>query len=332
MKKKFNSIDLVKFIMAFAVIAIHTQPIIEKNNSIYSIIIRMAVPFFFLATGFLLAIKIEDDKNNSIEIIKKYLIKTVKMYILWSIIYLPLAIYGYVLNGTPIMKALISYIKGFLLIGEHYNSWPLWYLLSTIYAIIVVLLFYKKRISTKKIFVFVIGISIISFGLDALTGYNSELPNALQFLKKIIASTIINGRILQGLIYIPLGIIIANRKVNKIIYYCMFTVGILFNIIIENTFISSYLLSITSIGLFGITKSIKLEDAKAYPIMRKMSTIIYLIHMYIWTIYYLIRYGQKTYGIDSFLITSIVSCIIAFCYIYLNERIKNKTSNKNYIT
>lgn len=53
---QYNNIDLIKFIMAFAVVAIHTNPLVDCKNDIvqivYNNIVNMAVPFFFLTTGF----------------------------------------------------------------------------------------------------------------------------------------------------------------------------------------------------------------------------------------------------------------------------------------
>lgn len=49
--RQYNSIDLVKFIMAFAVIAIHTCPLFKCKNEhileIYNDFVEMAVPFSF---------------------------------------------------------------------------------------------------------------------------------------------------------------------------------------------------------------------------------------------------------------------------------------------
>ena len=118
------------------------------------------------------------------------------------------------------------------------------------------------------------------------------------------------------------------ERFSKIKNYIIFIVGLLLNIIIKNSFISSYLLLITSVALFGIVTSIKLKDSIIYPMVRKMSTIIYLIHMYIYTFYYLIVYKQETYGIDCFIVTSIISFILSFLYVVFNYRIKAKL-NKN---
>lgn len=50
-----------------------------------------------------------------------------------------------------------------------------------------------------------------------------------------------------------------------------------------------------------------------------MSTVVYFTHMYIWTIYYMLIYGETTFGIDCFLVTAGVSLFIAFLYVYLKK-------------
>lgn len=45
---------------------------------------------------------------------------------------------------------------------------------------------------------------------------------------------------------------------------------------------------------------------------RKMSGTIYYIHLYAWTIYYWFMYKEKHFGMDSFIVTSIVCFIISF--------------------
>ncbi len=89
--KKYNSIDLCKYFMAFLVVAIHTHPLEGCENNlimtIYNTIVSFAVPFFFVSTGFLLFIKIKDDyyEKENILRVKKYIVKTIKLYLLWTI-------------------------------------------------------------------------------------------------------------------------------------------------------------------------------------------------------------------------------------------------------
>ena len=51
-----RAIDVVKFLMAICVVAIHTQPLqsvdgIGKN--LYETTVALSVPFFFMSTGYL---------------------------------------------------------------------------------------------------------------------------------------------------------------------------------------------------------------------------------------------------------------------------------------
>ena len=59
--KQYNSIDLMKLIMAL-VVAIHTEPLVRCENivvlNLYKAISDVAVPFFFIASGFLVLDKV----------------------------------------------------------------------------------------------------------------------------------------------------------------------------------------------------------------------------------------------------------------------------------
>lgn len=55
--------------------------------------------------------------------------------------------------------------------------------------------------------------------------------------------------------------------------------------------------------------------------MRKISTIVYFIHMYAWTGYYMLVYGTKTYGIDTFIATSVISVLISGAWILIKSKV-----------
>ena len=67
-KKDFKGIDLIKFIMAIFVVAIHTHPFEGLSENVFiqfwNIIVRFAVPYFFIASGFLLFSKVSKAHNN----------------------------------------------------------------------------------------------------------------------------------------------------------------------------------------------------------------------------------------------------------------------------
>lgn len=74
------------------------------------------------------------------------------LYLLGNIVYLPLALYDFFcIQNLSYFKALVYYIRGILLVGQQYNSWILWYLLSIIYSITVLYILFRKK--CKKIYI-----------------------------------------------------------------------------------------------------------------------------------------------------------------------------------
>lgn len=328
--KKFNSLDICKLLMAFCVVAIHTNPLahctITLVKNIYNSFVSMAVPFFFLSSGFLLAQKFQhpfSEKENEI-IIKKYLIKIVKLFLIWTALYLPLAIINFIVEGTDALTAVLKYMRGFFFIGEQYNSWHLWYLLSTIYSLILILILFKLKLSLRKIVVIGCIIFIFSIGISYFADYKGTLPSVAVLMKKLINISIANGRIFTGMFYIPIGIMLSMKKTSVRTAMIMLVGGYLLNVFVENHYLSSIIVGVSSIGFFCVVKSLTLPNSRFYPFARKMSTVIYFIHMYIWSFYYKVIYGIKTFGIDSFLVTSGICLIIAVVYVILWPNTKTR--------
>ena len=91
----------------------------------------------------------------------------IKLYIIWTIIYLPITIYNFKKNNFDISTSVKIFIKGIVFVGENWYSWPLWYLLSTIYGIIVIYILLKCK---KEKFILPIStiIFILSFVIDKI--------------------------------------------------------------------------------------------------------------------------------------------------------------------
>lgn len=91
MKTKNHTIDTLRILMAVLVIMLHSALVLTKRNLVEFILFegvcRIAVPFFFVVSGFYLESTIK--KGN----INLWLSKIVKMYILWSLLYIPFQIH-----------------------------------------------------------------------------------------------------------------------------------------------------------------------------------------------------------------------------------------------
>ncbi len=319
--------------MAACVVAIHTHPFESCSDqtilAIYNVFVSFAVPFFFLCSGFLIEEKIRRCGNSDdyVGIIWRYTVKTIKMYVLWSAAYLPLAIIDYISSEHSVIYCLLLYIRGFIFIGEHYNSWMLWYLLSTIYACCFIILCHKLHLSEKV--VFLIGICIMVFGIfmTELVNYEGQLPWILNVIKSLIKLTVGNGRILSGMYYIPCGMMLSRSKLPKPVCIVSFVLLTVLAIACKNTVITSLLIMVDSVMLFEIIRFIRLKDAQIYPLLRYASKVMYFMHMYVWTAYYGIVYKTTTYGVDCFFVVFVVCILISLLLIVIKNMKKNIRKN-----
>lgn len=57
----YPGVDLMKYVMALAVIAIHNSALLKTLDypEVFAWLIRLTVPFFFIISGFFLASKLE---------------------------------------------------------------------------------------------------------------------------------------------------------------------------------------------------------------------------------------------------------------------------------
>ena len=128
-KKNYYGIDLLKFIMAVCVGAIHTQPLYLFSKTDATILSR-----------------------KSMEVCKKYLSRVLSLYVIWNIIYLPITIFGFKENNMSFARYVLDCIRGFLFIGQQFYSWQLWYLLSVFFVIASICIMAEHKIKDKNIF------------------------------------------------------------------------------------------------------------------------------------------------------------------------------------
>ena len=125
-----------------------------------------------------------------------------KLYLLWSVIYLPPAIVERLHAGKSVAYNLLHYAKGLILSGEHYNSWILWYLLSSFYALLFISFLVKRKQSPVRILAIGCVLFVSYLALNALCDYANMLPSGLQKLLPLIQSTVGRGKPLQGFLLI----------------------------------------------------------------------------------------------------------------------------------
>ncbi len=329
--KNIPSLDIAKFLMAIMVVAIHTEPLIEFSNinNIYiyklsKIFEATAVPFFSITSAYLLYSKYRKN-NNDISVIKEYLIKMTKLYIIWSLIYLPFAIYEYSTGSKSLIANTIIYIRNFITTGQHYYSWPLWYLLSSIYSIFLSYIIIKRKQlknTTQKLLL----IGILFFLLGELVDYlitnisSFQGNSALYHITLIIKYTFVNGKLLKNFIYFPIGMILTNFNIQpkKILLILSVTIFVFFSYYTN----FSFLIVIISTLIFLIIINTKLKTRIMYKYLRRSSIIIYFTHMIFFFIWSMIVGTENCCGIAGFIFTILgsITLSIIICNIDCNSK------------
>ena len=253
--------------------------------------------------------------------IYEHIIKLTKMYLFWNAIYLPLAIYDYSFDGKSFLHDLLLYFRGFFIIGEHYNSWILWYLLSSIYSMILLMYLVKRHSSDKIIMIIACLFYVLSCFLDYVSDEWSEEVGIIGMAYKIVR-IIGNGRLLRGFFFIPLGYVLYKQNYSKFVSFAVFLVSFTL-MCIFNGLVDKVLICFAAVSLFIIVLNIQMNDSKIFGCLRNLSTYIYFLHLLLWTAVYMLLYGEKTYGMDMFLLTVSLSIVVS-CMIIVVEKNKKK--------
>ena len=144
------AIDFIKFFAIVAVVIIHTFPSDHLlGYFIFDNFSRFAVPFFFVASGYLFGLKVRK-RTKSIDYFKRYLSKILKIYLCWFLFYFLYDLLRILFEGGNDRQELSRYIEEFstlniLYYGRGTSGYQLWFVISLAWSIAVIYLFYRLK-------------------------------------------------------------------------------------------------------------------------------------------------------------------------------------------
>ena len=300
-KNYYHSIDLVKIMCAVMIVCIHTSPLASYDSHVNSFLVncicRVAVPFFFISSGFLLFKRAGVNPVNG-STVKNYLKRILVLYLFWSAVYFPITAVEMYRCHDPKAAGLIflNWLKN-MIFTAGYGF--LWYLPATIAAVAVVGLLLKKGVSVNKIIA--AGLVLFLIGLCGQTYYG--LVSGIPFPQGVknffagfydIIGTTRNG-IFEGIIFVALGARLSQKEHFGKLKYSFLMLVISFALLsVEFITVSkmgwrleydmylflipcAYYLLKCALCLEGKLKS--LETAKWAELLRPYSSLIYFTHM-----------------------------------------------------
>ena len=149
--------DLLKFLLSLLVVWIHTG-----DNDLYGLV-NWAVPVFFFLSGYFLFGKIFVAGQLSSGTVSAWWVKTLRLYLIWTVVFLPFTIIGFAREGMPAMKAVAVFLRNVIFFGENYLSWPLWYLLGLLQAGCVIWLAQHIRIPFWGLCLFAASLYLLTY-------------------------------------------------------------------------------------------------------------------------------------------------------------------------
>ena len=289
-KKKYAMIDIAKYISALLVVCIHTFPFYEISETLNTYwiqtICRIAVPFFFTTSGFFFFRKWSNDKETNKKNVKHYLLRLLKIYLIWTVIYLPYSIYDYTRDGFSIMN-IISYIRDLVLNGSYYH---LWFLPALMTATLIVCFVYSKKglMTTLKLSLI---LYIFGYFINVYAPVWEQIPVLscfYAFFTKVF-TTARNG-FFFGPLFVSIGLLLSKTrrlpvKVNGIGFGISFILLVIEVTIYRFTGIlrdltSMYLSLIPAVYFFvNWMLTIKKPYKDTYLTLRNESLLIYTSHI-----------------------------------------------------
>lgn len=209
---QLKSVDLLKFIFCLCVVMIHCDTLAGIDSDykyfITQGIFRLAVPFFFVATGYFLTLKVKKDSNDIDDVYKKYIKRLL----------LPLAVFSLinVILETIKMSAYASGPVIFREIIRHVIFYP-WGALWFVQACIVgSLLLYPFVCRAKNFSAVILGCVLYCWALIC-NNYFFVVQNTVvepyvnAFMNLCVSAR--NG-VFVGFVYMAIGAVIANRRIR----------------------------------------------------------------------------------------------------------------------
>lgn len=326
--KGYVGIDYFRIVAAFLVIAIHTSPLSTYSETgdfiLTRIIGRVAVPFFFMISGFFL---ISQYSSTSYKL-KQFIKKTAFVYAVAILIYIPLNIYNHYFYMENLLP---NIIKDIIFDGTLYH---LWYLPASIIGGIISWYLVRKAGMKKALLIAGILYIIGMFG-DSYYGIIEKVPAIKNIYSHIfeISDYTRNGVFFSPIFFILGGVIaekpnqisIKKSLVNLIVsFILMLAEGLILHRINVQRHDSMYIMLLPCM-FFLFTVLIHWRGQRV-KILRSLALIIYIIHPMIIVV---IRMFAKILGMQDifidnsiiyYVVTSIATVLAALAALYLYQK------------
>ncbi len=338
-KKQYNGLDVVKVTMAVLIAARHMIQIFYPVESKWRVLIgawlsNLGVPVFFIIAGFFLFRKTDREQGEEgWRRVWSYCRRILKLYLLWSLIYLPIDFYNWYHGDRNVARGILVYIQSFFFSS---TTVQLWYLPALLVACLLVWLVYVKGMKIGQILA-VTGLLFCAGCICDNWYFNEQLPREMQNLLRLYVRyflTVRNG-LFYGSFFVALGLWFAKTRWK--LPFWPSAAGVVLSVICmlaEVVHCSNTNMVFTSAPaafcLFAAASAVKGKDRPIYPRLRVMSEWIYLSHVYFFYLFaWTSRWNPVSQGKKGITVSIMAPLILfAWCMARLTEKEKFRWMKK----
>ncbi len=238
----FEFVNIAKLILAVAIVAMHSA-LVPGDSLLMTLICRLGVPFFFVASGFFLQKKCAD--GNCDTAVKGYYKRLLLPYAVFSAVWIAQMLIDGAMGGLGVKESVISLIQHILF----YPRGALWYIWASILGVLMLYPFMRKN---QLIDALPLGIALFMVGLLANNYY--FVANGSGWLKPVVDAylrvfLVSNNAPFVGFVFLLIGMLLNEYYDNLIrtvriipaIFALLVSIGLL---VLEAAFIRSKAVSV----------------------------------------------------------------------------------------
>lgn len=210
-RKVYESLDIMKFVMAMLILTQHTANEWAHSTGIVHAFLGLgnfAVPFFFACSGFLFFSKFNTLSADEQKVYyRKWSMRIGKMYLVWSLIYFLFVLYGWIDRNVTI-ESIGNYLHRAVVFSTYATIWflpALWLGVSICYWM-------KKHCNRRMIWIAMIVLMIVGNLFGSYSNVMVDvIPQITSFYKSYMECFITwrNG-LFNGAPYVFIGILVSE--------------------------------------------------------------------------------------------------------------------------
>lgn len=331
--RNFYAIIFMKIVCILLIICMYTDLFSAMsgivNFTLIQLLVKIAYPFLFTCASFFFfrdidfSLPLSNVQNK--KRLMKYVTNIVKLYFIWTIIYLPLNIMNWIEEGFTFTH-LIYYVRDIILLGSYTHLW----IFPALFFSVLLVYYLLQRFKTSEIFILSLICYLFGMLINVYGAFLLEIPVLAPVidLYQNIFTTSVNG-LFYAFIFVFLGMQLSRKRIPLRISNIVIRLFIFIILYVMEVSLLSWLgyvnnntqmyLTLIPLIYFIFLLLMQFQNDKQTKLILSFARLLYLICFYVMNFCRQWKVLSEHYFICLFIILSISSIISLIILKYANK-------------